>query len=89
MVTWPLNPLFNQLGHAYKYRTGLFRLFILHIALSGDINFSRNGLMIAGGGRGSPAKLYFITLNRILERPVSFTLADYFKSAIIHFLNMP
>jgi hypothetical protein len=87
MVTWPLNPLFNQLGHAYKYRTDFLRLVITKMALSGEINFSSNGRVIAGGGRGSPAKLYFITLNKIDERPVSLILADFCKSAMIHFLK--
>ena len=87
MVTWPLNPLFNQLGHAYKYRTDLLLHLITQMTLSGDINFSSNDRVIAGGGRGSPAKLYFITLNKMDERPVSLILADFCKSAMIHFLK--
>lgn len=88
MVTWPLNPLFNQLGHAYKYITDLLRHVITQMALSGDNNFSSNDRVIAGGGRGSPAKLYFITSNKMEERPVALILADSFKSAMIHFLKL-
>ena len=87
-MTWPLNPLFNQLGHAYKYRTDFLRLVITKMALSGEINFSSNDRLIAGGGRGSQAKLYFITSNKVEERPVSLILVDSFKSAMIHFLEL-
>ncbi len=51
------------------------------------MSYARNERVIAGGVRGSPAKLYFTKSTRMEDMPVSCTLAEFAKSAVKHFLN--
>ena len=73
---WRLQPLFNQLGHYYKYTTSLFLIFILHREWAGDTKSASIFLALGGALHGSPAKHNYITSYNKLASPDSRNLSD-------------